>query len=142
VKSYTLLQGQQLLKLSKTFPRAMVSLIFSYQMQIIHFFAGTGAFLRDPSICGNLEGFCIWVGFNFTYERGSYSKRTGYTPQTGRFNDCADNEIVVVVSDHRTGQHLPRKVQLHHLVPASPIKKGDYVLLLSGENQGHVTEVV
>jgi hypothetical protein len=32
------------------------------------FSIGTGAFLRDPSVCGNLEDFHIWVGFNPTYE--------------------------------------------------------------------------
>jgi len=89
-----------------------------------------------------LEDFYIWVGFNFTYERGSYLKRTGYTPLSGRFDGCADNEIVVVVSDHRTLQHHPRNVQLHHLIPASPVKKGDYVVILSGDNQGSVAEVI
>jgi len=89
-----------------------------------------------------LEDFYIWVGFNSTYERGSYLKRTGYTPLSGRFDGCADNEIVVVVSDHRTSQHHPRNVQLHHLIPASPVKKGDYVVILSGDNQGHVAEVI
>lgn len=106
------------------------------------FFTGTGAFLRDPSICNNLEDFCIWVGFNLTYERGSYLKRTGYTPLYGRFHGCAGNEIVVVVSDHRTSQHCPRIIQLHHLLPASPVKKGDYVVILYGDLQGHVTEVI
>jgi hypothetical protein len=98
--------------------------------------------LRDPSVSGNLEDFYIWVSFNPTYEGGSYLKRTGYTPLSGRFDDCADNEIVIVVSNHRTSQHLPRKVELHHLVPALPVKRGDYVLILSGDNQGHVTEVI
>jgi hypothetical protein len=106
------------------------------------FSAGTGAFLRDPSICGNLEGFCIWVGFNPTYERGSYLKRTGHTPLSGRFNGCADNEVVVVVSDHRMSQLCPRNVQLHHLMPSTPVKKGDHVVFLSGDLQGHVSEVI
>ena len=120
----------------------MVRLHFSNYYKGINFDIGTGAFLRDPSICGNLEGFCIWVGFNPTYERGSYLKRTGYTPLSGRFDDCAENEIVVVVSDHRTSAHQPRKVQLHHLKPALPVKKGDHVVILSGENQGRVVEVI
>lgn len=120
----------------------MVRLCFSTSCKGLNFFIGTGAFLRDPSICGNLEGFCIWVGFNPTYERGSYLKRTGYTPLSGRFDGCADNEIVVVVSDHRTSQHQSRNVELHHLMPASPVKKGDYVVVLSGENQGRVAEVI
>lgn len=106
------------------------------------FFTGTGAFLRDPSICKNLEGFFIWVGFNPTYERGSYLKRTGYTPLSGRFNGCADNEIVIVVSDHHTSELRPRNIQLHHLVPASPVKKGDHVVILSGDCQGHVAKVI
>ena len=101
-----------------------------------------GAFLRDPSICRDLNSFCIWVGFNPTFERGLYLKRTGHTPLSGRFDGCADNEIVVVVSDHHTSQLHPRKVQLHHLVPALPVKKGDYVVILSGDYQGRVTEVM
>ena len=101
-----------------------------------------GAFLCDPSICGNLEGFCIWVGFNPAYKWGSYLKRTGYAPLSGRFDGCADNEIVVVVSDHCTSQHQSSNVQLHHLMPALPMKKGDYVVVLSGDNQGHVAEVI
>jgi hypothetical protein len=135
-------QERQFLKLSKILPRTMVGLRFSTSCKHLNFFMGTGAFLRDPSICGNLEGFCIWVGFNPTYERGSYLKRMGYTPLSGRFDGCADNEIVVVVSDHRTSQHHPRNVQLHHLMPALPVKKGDYVVILSGDNQGHVAEVL
>ena len=115
---------------------------FSARCEELHLFTGIGAFLRDPSTCENLEGFCIWVGFNPTYEQGSYWKRTGYTPLSGRFNGCADNEIVVVVSDHRTSQHCSRTIQLHHLVPASPVKKGDYVVILHGDLQGHVTEVI
>ena len=84
----------------------------------------------------------IWVGFNPTYEWGSYLKRTGYTPLSGRFDGCADNEIVVVVSNHHTSQHQSRNVQLHHLMPALPIKKGNYVVVLSGDNQGHVAKVI
>ena len=103
---------------------------------------GTGAFLRDPSVSGNLEDFHIWVGFNPSYERGSYLKRTGYTPLSGRFDGCADDEIVMVVSNHCTSQCHPRNVQLHHLVPASPVKKVDYVVILSGDNKGHIMEVI
>jgi hypothetical protein len=123
----------------------MVSLCFSTRCEELHFFfAGTGAFLCDPSIGGNLKDFCIWVGFNSTYERGSYLKRTGHTPLalSDRFDACADDEIVIVVSDHHTSQLRSRKVQLHHLVPASPMKKGDHVVVLSGDHKGHVTEVI
>jgi hypothetical protein len=108
----------------------------------LHLFLETGTFLRDPAVCGNLEDFYIWVGFNPTYERGSYLKRTGYTPLSGRFDGCADDEIVVVVSDHRTSRHCPRNIQLHHLLPASPKKKGDYVVILSGDDRGQVQEVM
>jgi hypothetical protein len=106
--------------------------------------AGTGTFLIDPLIGGNLEGYCIWVGFNSTYERGSYLKRTGHTPPalSDRFEACAEDEIVVVVSDHRTSQLRSRKVQLQDLVPASPVKKGDHVVILSGNHKGHVAEVI
>lgn len=120
----------------------MVSPCFSTRCKELHFLAGTGAFLRDPLICGNLEGFCIWVGFDSTYERGSYLKRTGHTPLAGRFENCADNEIVVVVSDHRTSQLRSRNVRLHHLMPASPVKKGDYAVILSGNHQGVVGEIM
>ena len=120
--------------------------MFFYRRRELHFFfffsIGTGAFLRDPSVCGNLEDFHIWVGFNPTYERGSYLKRTGYTPLSGRFDGCAEDEIVVVVSDHRTSGRLPRNVQLNHLVPARPVKMGDYVVILSGDNKGRVAEVI
>ena len=146
MRSYTLLQKLQLLKLSKMFPRAMVSQCFSTRCEELYFFfwAGTGAFLRDPSICGNLKGFCIWVGFNSTYERGSYLKRTGRTPPapSDRFDACADDEIVVVVSNNHTSQLRSRKVQLHHLVPASPVKKGDHVVILSGDHKGCVVKVI
>lgn len=104
--------------------------------------AGTGEFLRNPSIGRNLTGFYIWVGFDSSYERGSYLKRTGYSPPSGRFNGCASNEIVVVVTDHRTSQLQSRNVPLHHLVPAAPQKKGDYVVILSGDYQGRVAEVI
>ena len=131
-----------LLKLLKMFLRAMVSIFSYYSMLRVTCFAGTGEFLRNPSICRNLTNFYIWVGFNSTYERGSYLKRTGYTPPSGPFNGCDNNEILVVVSNHRTSQPQWRKVQLHHLVPASPVKKGDYVVILSGDHQGQVTEVL
>lgn len=101
-------------------------------------------FLRDLSICGNLEGFCVWVGFNPSYEGGSYLKRTGHTPLalSDRFNGCAQDEVVVVISNHRTSQICSRTVQLRHLKPASPVKKGDHVVVLSGDRKGHVAKVL
>ena len=119
------------------------SIILDSDMKRHIFFSptGTGAFLRDPLICGELEGFCIWVSFNLTYEGGSYSKRKGHTPWAGRFNGCADNEIVIKVSNHQTSRPCPRNIQLNHLVPASPVKKGDPVVILSGDHQCHVMEV-
>jgi KOW motif len=106
--------------------------------------AGLGAFLRDPLICGSLKGFCVWVGFKSTYEGGSYLKRTGRTPLalSDRFDGCADNEIVVVINDHRTSLPRSHTIPLHHLTPASPMKKGDHVVILSGDYKGHVGKVV
>ena len=71
-------------------------------------------------------------------------KRTGHTPLalSDRFDGCAEDEIVVVVSDHRTSQLCSKTVQLYHLTPASPVKKGDHVVILSGDYKGCVAKVI
>jgi hypothetical protein len=83
----------------------------------------------------------VYVLVLITYEGGSYLKRNGYKPLFGRFNGCAEDEIVVEVTNHRTSLLCPRNVPLDHLVPGSPMKKGNYVVILSGDRQGLVAEV-
>jgi hypothetical protein len=102
--------------------------------------------LRDSQTCANLEGFHVWVGFHVTYENGSYVSRHGHTPLPDRFTDaegqCAHHEICVIVTDHRTALPVPRRVELRHLKPAQPKKKGDWIVVLSGDHQGVVAEVL
>lgn len=102
-------------------------------------------FLRDPKICANLEGFHIWVGFQVTYEHGSYATRHGHTPLPDRFTDangqCAHHEVCVIVTDNRTALPVPRRVELHHLKPVPPKKKGDWIVIMYGDHEGVVTKV-
>jgi hypothetical protein len=102
--------------------------------------------LRDPQICTNLDRYHIWVSFHATYENGSYVKRHGYTPLPDRFRDangeCLHHEICIIVTDHRTALPVPRRVELRHLRPVPPKKKGDWIVIISGDHQGVVAEVV
>jgi hypothetical protein len=49
---------------------------------------------------------------------------------------------VIVINDHRTSLPRSHTIPLHHLTPASPVKKGDHVVILSGDYKGHVAKVV
>ena len=104
--------------------------------------------MRDPQTCANIEGFHIWVGFHVTYQNGSHASRHGYTP-LDRFTDtngyCTDHEmtgICVNVTDHRTAIPVQRRVELHYLKPVPPKKKGDWTVVISGDHQGVVAEVI
>jgi hypothetical protein len=101
--------------------------------------------LRDPQICAKVEGFHIWVGFQVTYQNGSYATRHAYTPLPDRFADengqCAHHEVCVILTDHRTAIPVPRRVELRHLKPVPPKKKGDWIVIISGDHQGDVAEV-
>jgi hypothetical protein len=102
--------------------------------------------LRDSQICANLDGFYIWVGFHVTYENGTYAARHAYTPLPDRFADkngqCAHHEVCTILTDHRTAIPVPRRVELRHLKPVPPKKKGDWIVVLTGDHVGVVTEVV
>ena len=107
---------------------------------------GSGAFLRDPDVCANLEGFQIWVGFHVTYENGSYATRHGHTSLPDRFRDangqCLHHEVCIILTDNRKAVPGPRRVELRHLKTVPPKKKGDWIVIISGENKGVVAEVV
>ena len=81
-----------------------------------------------------------------TYENGSYVKRHGHTPLPDRFTDvngqCLPHEVCIILTDHRTAVPVPRRVELRHLKPALPRKKHDWIVVLSGDFQGVVAEVV
>ena len=115
-------------------------------MNLIWYSLGSGAFLCDPKICANLDGFHIWVGFHVTYENGSYTTRHGHTPLPDKFRDangqCSLHEVCIIVTDHRTAIPSPRRVELHHLKPVPPKKKGDWIIIISGDHQGVVAEVI
>jgi hypothetical protein len=81
-----------------------------------------------------------------TYENGSYATRHAYTPLPDRFIDangqCPHHEVCIIVTDHRTAVPVPRRVELRHLKPVPPKKKGDWIVIISGDLQGAVAEVV
>jgi hypothetical protein len=72
--------------------------------------------------------------------------RHGYTPLPDRFTDangqCPHHEVCIILTDHRTALPVPHRVELRHLKPAPPKKKGDWVVVISGDHQGFVAEVV
>jgi hypothetical protein len=101
-----------------------------------------GAFLLDSLICANLEGMHIWVAFANSYERGSMSKRNACTRVPNRFADadgtCADDEVCLEWTDHRTATPIHRRVAVRHLTPAPPRSKGERVVVLVGDNRGQI----
>lgn len=102
--------------------------------------------MRDPQTCANLEGFHVWLGFHVTYENGSFATRHCHTPLPDRFTDanglCPYHEVCMILTDHRTAIPLPRRVELRHLKPVPPKKKGDWIVVISGDHQGVVAEVI
>ena len=54
---------------------------------------------------------------------------------------CLNHEVCVIVTDHRTAQPVPRRVELRHLKPVPPKKKGDWIIVISGDHLGVVAEV-
>ena len=46
------------------------------------------------------------------------------------------------MNDHRTAIPLPRRVELRHLRPVPPKKKGDWIVIMHGVHQGVVAQVV
>ena len=81
-----------------------------------------------------------------TYEQGSYILRHGHTALPDRFTDangqCLPHEVCIIVTDHRNALPLARRVELRHLKPVPPKKKGDWAVVISGVHQGVVAEVV
>ena len=72
--------------------------------------------------------------------------RHGYTPLPNRFTDangqCANHEVCIIVTDHRTAQPVPHRVELRHLKPVPPKKQGDWIVVISGDHLGVVAEVI
>lgn len=81
-----------------------------------------------------------------TYEQGSYATRHGHTPLPDRFRDangqCPNHEVCIIVTDHRTAQPVPHRVELRYLKPVPPKKKGDWIVVISGDHLGVVAEVI
>ena len=81
-----------------------------------------------------------------TFENGSYASRHAYTPLPDRFTDangqCAYHEVCIIVTDHRTAIPVWRRVELRHLKPVPPKKKGDCIVIIYGVHQGVVAEVM
>jgi hypothetical protein len=101
--------------------------------------------LRDPQIVANLEGFQVCVGFQETYRNGSYTKRNASTTLPDMFTDangqCSYHEVCIILSDNRANS-VAERVELHHLRPVAPWKKGDWIVILCGDHQGVVAEVI
>jgi hypothetical protein len=81
-----------------------------------------------------------------TYENGSYAMRHAHTPLPDMFTDangqCSHHEVCIIVTDNRTAVPVSRRVELHHLKPVPPKKKGDWIIVISGDHQGVVAEVI
>ena len=99
-----------------------------------------------PKICANVGGFHIWVGFYVTYEQGSYATRHGHTPLPNIFTDanhqCPHHEVCIILTNHQTALPVLQRVELHHLKPVPPKKKGDWVVIFYRNYEGVVAEVV
>ena len=95
--------------------------------------------MRDDLTCMNLDNVHICVGFTLAFEGGSWIKRNAHTRLPNRFADneglCSDDEVCLILTDHR-GQPINKWVKLRHLVPTNPQKKGDWVVIIFGEDKG------
>ena len=115
-------------------------------MNLICYSLGSGAFLCDPQIGVNIEGFHIWVRFHVMYENSSYVARHAYMPLPDRFTDangqCTHHEVCIILIDHWTAIPVPQRMELCHLKPVPPKKKGDWIVIISRDHQGVVTEVI
>ena len=98
-------------------------------MNLICYSLGSGAFLCDPQIGANLEGFHIWVRSHVTYENGSYATRHAYMPLSNRFTDAngqrAHHEVCIILTNHQTAIPVLWRVEFCHLRPVLPKKKGN-----------------
>ena len=81
-----------------------------------------------------------------TYENGSLATWHAYMPLPDRFTDangqCAHHEVCIILTDHQTAIPVPWRVELHHLKPVPPKKKGDWIVVISRVHQGVVAEVI
>jgi hypothetical protein len=72
--------------------------------------------------------------------------RHAHTALPDRFSDangqCAYHEVCIILTDHRTGIPAPQRVELRHLRPVPPKKKGDWIVIIYGAHQGVVAEVI
>ena len=55
---------------------------------------------------------------------------------------CPLHEVCVIVTDHRTALPVQCRVELRHLKPVLPKKKGDWIVVILGDHRGIVTEVI
>ena len=103
-------------------------------------------FLPDPKICANLDGFHVWVRFHVTYEHGSYATRHAHIMLPDRFTDengqCPNHEVCIILTDHWTALPVAWRVEPCHLKPVPPKKKGDWIVLMHGDHQGVIAEVI
>ena len=115
-------------------------------MNLICYSLGSGAFLHDPQIGTNIQGFHTWVVFHVTYKNGSLVTRHAYMPLPDRFTDangqCTHHEVCIILINHWTAIPVPRRVELCHLKPVLPKKKGDWIVVISRVHQGVVAEVI
>ena len=81
-----------------------------------------------------------------TFQHGTYTTRHAHTPLPDRFTDangeCAYNEVCIILTDHRTAIPVPQRVELRHVRPVPPKKKGDWIVIISGVHHGVVAEVI
>ena len=81
-----------------------------------------------------------------TYENGSYATRHCYTSLPIRFMDangqCPLHEVCIIVTDYQTALPVQHRVELRHLKPVPPKKKGDWIVVISGDHRGVVAEVI
>ena len=54
---------------------------------------------------------------------------------------CTYHEACIILSDNRANS-VPQRVELRHLRPVPPKKKGDWIVIMSGDHQGVVAEVI
>ena len=72
-----------------------------------------------------------------SYENGSHATRHAYMPLPNRFTDangqCAHHEVCIILTNHQTAIPVLWRVELHHLKPVLRKKKGDWIVIISGD---------
>ena len=55
---------------------------------------------------------------------------------------CANHEVCILLSHNNSSILVPQRVELYHLMPAPPRKRGDWIVIMHGDHQGVVAEVI